>query len=197
MVSAIRNFFFGGGGPKEISKDDDRLKKQQKSVALSKYVRLMVYSYLPDEDIIRKISILSVFEREALKNSELCGAHRSWLLDASVLEKWAAEKKTLNTKMAELNFLLSIVGNLDIRVQTMDPKKQVGDSYIGLQKQLAQLILELPPKFDHKKLKLQINRLNKGLLNVGVFDLSKFNMSIMSKRESFIFREFVFNNASN
>ena len=58
------------------------------------------------------------------------------------------------------------------------------------------MILRLPTKFDHKKIKLQINRLNKGLLNVASFNLGEFNMQIVQTRNTFIFREFVFNNAS-
>ena len=77
-----------------VVKDQDRL-KSQKDYKLSKFVRLMIYSYLDNRTFLDKISVLSFSERNAIKNSEISGVGRTWKLDATVFEKWAKEGKSV------------------------------------------------------------------------------------------------------
>ena len=97
-------------------------KTQKKQQIFSKYLRLMIYSYLDQINFVfKKASKLSKIERENILNSNILSAERKFVFQfqSAILQNEMLELSTMEAFKKKLQYLITFSSDLTLKTEQM------------------------------------------------------------------------------
>ena len=147
---------------------------------LSRFVRLVIYSYLPFNTLLYTVAVLSNHERKALENSSIVRINKEFkvtLTGKNWLEGGKPRQKILT---GILTYIVKILTALQVKV--IIDKNLYKEKQDVVYEKLADLIVSLPHWFDHA----QFSLVNMKSIKNEVFEV--FCKTLSDLRPNFVFK---------